>query len=260
MKKPETTAVINTNPVSGFTKAQLLAVNPTNAEYLAAVGKECGYTLEYKVEDGKTPFKCLFLVAGKPVFVDSWGIEDRVVVSKDGNTTLFLDETNGETKWSPTIEEAATAFTYGKHVPSVVACKSGYELPVRIMAGMPSSVYSDFWYEELEADVWKGDWSKFNEYVTKNKIKLEYVIFVYSKTNDKGYVNLQAVKSYIRSSYKFVASNGAVKDFSYESNQMQKELAKEFYQKPDVFVGHVGWGLASTSVEIVKPETTDLPF
>ncbi len=270
-----TTSFTPKTPKSGFAAAKIHAINPTKEEYKRITGRELNYDVDYSPKDNKglmnTPLRILISVGGEFIFAETWGLENRVPVSsKNGGTVMYLDNTNGETAWTPTIEKAVEKFSFktknGKtHVPVVTECKAGTEIVAKILAGIPETHYKDFYYPELEADVWAGNWSKFNKFIHEKSLFMEFVFFFYSVTNDKGYVYLKNVTGYMQPVYKFKSPT----NISYESKGILSQLEKEFFQKPEVFCANVQWGLMeqndngtivpNTEVQ-EKGEFDDLPF
>lgn len=276
MRQPVETAANFTPkvPTSGFAKAALYAVNPSNEDYAKIVGREVGYQLTYDEQNGKIPVKMLVKVGNEFVLIDTWGLGENVPTStKDGVTnTMYLNEDTGDTCWKPTVEQAVEWFTYNDVIPNVKECRSGEEIYTIIMASIPSVMYKEFFYDNLESDIRSGNWAKFNSFVAKNSLFMEFVFFFYSVTNDKGYVNLKADRSFFSKLSKFVGKDNTLKNISYQITGMRKSLNSAFYQKPGVFCENVQWGLVEQGkvanevvsndgiVEADADNTDDLPW
>lgn len=255
---------------SGLVPAVLHAINPSPALYEKITKRKLGYETDYSPKEGKTPFRLLISVSGEFTFLDMWDLQNRINKSSTGKTQ-FIDSSNGKSTWRATMAEAISELGEG-----CKEAKVGEEMIVNIMLQYRGAILNHIIENaaQFETEVYEGNWDMFNNLMQLHKVEKTFYVFVYSKTSDSGFVNLQAMRNIFTPAWKIVNKDGEIptwtdKDGNVVSNvskildSVKESVAKsEFLQRPNVFIS-VQFGMVEegAAVEVVSnDEVEELPF
>lgn len=256
---------------SGLVPAVLHAINPSPALYEKITKRKLGYETDYSPKEGKTPFRLLISVGEEFIFLDMWNLQDRVNKSATGKTQ-YIDSSNGKTTWRATMAEAITELGEG-----CSECRVGEETVVNLMLQYGGAILNHLidHKDQFAKEIFEGNWDMFNNLMQLHQVKKNFYAFVYSKTSDSGFVNLQAMRNIFTPAWKIVNKDGEIptwtdKDGNVVSNvskildSVKESVAKsEFLQRPNVFIS-VQFGMVEegAAVEVVSNDEIDeeLPF
>ena len=231
-------------PKSGLVPAILHAINPSPALYEKIAGKKLGFAVDYSPKEGKTPCRLLISVSGEFMFLDMWDLQNRINKSATGKTQ-FIDSSNGKTTWRATMAEAISELGEG-----CKEAKVGEEMIVNIMLQYRGAILNHIIENsaQFETDVYEGNWDMFNNLMQLHKVEKTFYVFVYSKTSDSGFVNLQAMRNIFIAAWKVLDKEGNIKSWTTKDGQPMSEVIKtlnsvresmdksEFLQKPNIFI------------------------
>ena len=168
--------------------------------------------------------------------------------------------------------------------PKGLITEEGKEMIVNIMLQYRGAILNHIIENsaQFETDVYKGNWDMFNNLMQLHKVEKTFYVFVYSKTSDSGFVNLQAMRNIFIAAWKVLDKEGNIKSWTTKDGQPMSEVIKtlnsvresmdksEFLQKPNIFIslqlGFVTQGEETAIIpngDIIEADadkTDDLPF
>lgn len=263
---------------SGLVQVTLQAINPSAELYKTITGRDFGSTTDYSVKEGKAPLRLLVSVDNNFLFIDMWDLQNRINTSKTGKTQ-FIDSTNGKTTWRATKAEAISDL--GEDCKEA---KVGEETVVNIMLQFRGPILNHIIDNaaQFEQEVYEGNWSMFNNLMQLHKIDKKFFSFIYTRTSDSGYPNLQAMRNIFTPTWKVLDKENNVKEWTTKEGDKMSEVIRilnsvresmdksEYLQKPNIFISlQLGFVEEGGETPIVSnfeiPEadadkTDDLPF
>ena len=90
--------------------------------------------------------------------------------------------------------------------------KVGEEMIVNIMLQYRGAILNHIIENsaQFETDVYEGNWDMFNNLMQLHKVEKTFYVFVYSKTSDSGFVNLQAMRNIFIAAWKVLDKEGNI--------------------------------------------------
>lgn len=269
----KSTPKAKTTAKSGLVPAILHAVNPSPALYEKITKRKLGYETDYSPKEGKTPFRLLISVGEDFMFLDMWDLQNRVNKSATGKTQ-YIDSSNGKSTWRATMAEAITDLGEG-----CVECRVGEETIVNLMLQFRGAILNHIIdnSDQFSEEVFAGNWDMFNNLMQLHNVKRTFYAFVYSKTSDSGFVNLQAMRNIFMPAWKIVNKDGEIPTWTDKEGNTVSNVSKildsvresinksDFLQRPNVFIS-VQFGMVEqgSAVEIVSNDDVEsdeeLPF
>jgi len=257
---------------SGLVPAILHAVNPSPALYEKITKRKLGYETDYSPKEGKTPFRLLISVGEDYTFLAMWDLQNRVNKSATGKTQ-YIDSSNGKSTWRATMAEAISELGEG-----CAEWRVGEEVVVNLMLQYRGAILDHIIVnsDQFSEEIFAGNWDMFNNLMQLHQVKRNFYAFIYSKTSDSGYVNLQAMRNIFTPAWKIINKDGEIPTWTDKNGAVVSNVSKildsvkesinksEFLQRPNVFIS-VQFGMVEegATVEVVsndEEDTEELPF